>query len=266
MAKAVAKKTESALAAFDPAMFEEDAGLGNENITQDDLALPFLKILSGLDPLLDELEDARKGDIYNTVTGDLYKGSDGIRVIPCAYQRRFIEWAPRGTGSGAPVNIFTPDEKRPKTERSKDDNREYVIGGDGTYIEDTHQHFVLVMDEDGSAQPALIAMKSTQLKKSRKWNSMIQGRMATAKDGRPFVMPRFSHVYNLKSMKEENSKGSWHGWDVSLDGQVQDVTVYGQAKEFAKSIMAGEVQVKHTQENDMDNRGSDAETDNDMPF
>ena len=258
MARAVAKKEETAVAAFDPSMFEEDAGLGNENITQDDLALPFLKILSGLDPLLDELEDARKGDIYNTVTGDLYKGADGIRVIPCAYQRRFIEWAPRGTGSGAPVNIFTPDEQRPKTERSKDDNREYVVGGEGTYIEDTHQHYVLVLDDDGTAQPALIAMKSTQLKKSRKWNSMIQGRMATSKDGRPFVMPRFSHIYKLKSMKEENSKGSWHGWDVSLEGQVSDVTVYGQGKEFAKSVMAGDVNVKHTQD--------DGESGNDIPF
>lgn len=260
MAKAVATKENTAVAAFDPSMFEEDAGLGNENITQDDLALPFLKILSGLDPLLDELEEARKGDIYNTVTGDLYKGSDGILVIPCAYQRRFIEWAPRGSGSGAPVNIFTPDDNRPKTERSREDNREYVVGGEGTYIEDTHQHYVLVLNEDGSAQPALIAMKSTQLKKSRKWNSMIQGRMATGKDGRPFVMPRFSHVYKLKSMKEENSKGSWHGWDVSLEGQVQDVALYGQGKEFARTVMAGDVNVKYSQD---DENGGNS---NDIPF
>jgi hypothetical protein len=259
--KAVATKKQAQVAAFDPSIFEEDAGAGNENITQDDLALPFLKILSGLDPLLDELEVARKGDIYNTVTGDLFKGSDGIRVIPCAYQRRFIEWAPRGTGSGAPVNIFTPDEKRPETERSKDDNREYVVGGDGTYIEDTHQHFVLVLDEDGTAQPALIAMKSTQLKKSRKWNSMVQGRMATGANGRPFQMPRFSHVYTLKSIKEENSKGAWHGWDIALEGQVSDITLYGQAKEFANSVNAGDVNVKHSQDD-----GNAPQQGNDIPF
>jgi hypothetical protein len=115
MTKAVATKEDAstAVAAFDPSMFEQDAGSGNENIGQDDLALPFLKIISGLDPLLDDIEELRKGDIYNTVTGDIYKGKEGVRVIPCAYQRRFIEWAPRGQGSGAPVNIFTPDEERP---------------------------------------------------------------------------------------------------------------------------------------------------------
>ena len=35
-------------------LFEADAGRGNENISQDDLATPFLKILSGNDPILDD--------------------------------------------------------------------------------------------------------------------------------------------------------------------------------------------------------------------
>lgn len=261
MGKAVVKKEAVGdVVVFDASMFEEDAGLGNENITQEDLALPFLKILSGLDPLLDELEDARKGDIYNTVTGDLYKGSEGLLVVPCVYQRRFIEWAPRGQGSGAPVNIYTADERRPKTERSREDNKEYVIGGEGTYIEDTAQHFVLVLNEDGTAQPALIAMKSTQLKKSRKWNSMVQGRMMTGKDGRPFQMPRFSNVYRLSTSKEENSKGSWHGWEIALEKQVDDMAIYGQAKAFAQSIQSGDVEVKHQRE------GDDGDTSDDIPF
>ena len=105
--KSVATKEDAPtdVAVFDASMFENDAGQGMDNMGQEDLALPFLKILSGLDPILDEREDARKGDIYNTVTGQVYKGKDGIRVIPCAYQRRFIRWAPRGTGTGAPVAI-----------------------------------------------------------------------------------------------------------------------------------------------------------------
>ena len=70
--KEVAAKKSTELAAFDPAMFEADAGQGMENMGQDDLALPFLKVLSGNDPILDENEVARKGDIYNTVTGMVY--------------------------------------------------------------------------------------------------------------------------------------------------------------------------------------------------
>ena len=256
MTKALAEKQTTEIVEFDPSMFEADAGSGVENLGQDDVALPFLKVLSGNDPVLDENEEARKGDIYNTVTGMLTKGKEGIRVVPCAYQRRFIQWAPRGSGNGAPVAIYEPNDERPKTERSSDDNKDYVVGGNGEYIEETHQHFVIVLNDDGSAETALIAMKSTQLKKSRKWNSMMASRQMQGKNG-PFTPPRFSHVYHLKTIQEENSKGSWHGWEMSLDGPITDAALYARAKQFAESITSGDVIVKHT---------DDEVTSGDAPF
>ena len=255
---AVAEQKTAEIVQFDPTMFEADAGAGLENMGQDDLALPFLKILGGMSKELDDLEDARKGDIFNTVTGAVYKGKDGIKVIPVAYQRRFIQWAPRGEGTGAPVAIYVPGEAMPKTERSPDDNKEYVTDGSGQYIEETHQHFVIVLHEDGAAETALIAMKSTQLKKSRKWNSMISSLTMQGKNG-PFTPPRFSHVYLLKTLLEENSKGSWHGWEMSVDGPITDAAQYKAAKEFNASIEKGEVNVKHEQSGD--NQSGD-----DIPF
>jgi len=250
MAKSeVAKVKESGITVFDPSIFEQDAGRGMENLGQEDMALPFLKVLSGNDPVLDEIETARKGDIYNTVTGAIYKGKDGIKVIPCAYQRRFIQWSPRGSGSGAPVAIYTPQDTRPKTERSPDDNKDYVVEGNGDYIEETHQHFVVVLNDDGAAETALIAMKSTQLKKSRKWNSMMMSRVMQGSKG-AFTPPRFSHIYHLKTIQEENSKGSWHGWEMSVEGPVQDIAMYQQAKKFSEDIMSDNVVVKHVDDQD----------------
>jgi len=250
MAKSeVAKVKESGITVFDPSIFEQDAGRGMENLGQEDMALPFLKVLSGNDPVLDEIETARKGDIYNTVTGAVYKGKDGIRVIPCAYQRRFIQWSPRGSGSGAPVAIYTPQDTRPRTERSPDDNKDYVVEGNGEYIEETHQHFVVVLNDDGAAETALIAMKSTQLKKSRKWNSMMMSRVMQGSNG-AFTPPRFSHIYHLKTIQEENSKGSWHGWEMSVEGPVQDIAMYQQAKKFSEDIMSDNVVVKHVDDQD----------------
>ena len=252
--KAVANAGKNEVAVVSAAMFEADAGRGMENMGQEDLALPFLKVLSGNDPVLDENEAARKGDIYNTVTGALFKGKDGIRVVPCAYQRRFIQWAPRGSGTGAPMAIYEPADERPKTERSPDDNKDYVVGGEGDYIEETHQHFVVLINDDGSLETALIAMKSTQLKKSRKWNSMMASRSMMGANG-PFTPPRFSHIYHLKTVSEENSKGSWHGWEMSVEGPIDDIALYTRAKSFADSITAGDVVVKHT---DDDAGGVDA--------
>ena len=254
----VAEKKESNVVAFDASVFEEDAGIGLGQLGQEDVALPFLKVLSRQDPILDDLDDAKAGDIYNTVTGQVWKGKEGISVVPCVYQRRYIEWAPRGTGTGAPINIFTPDDDRPKTERSSEDNREYVVDGQGSYLEETHQHFIVIVGDDGSMETALIAMKSTQLKKSRKWNSMVQSRTMQGKNGM-FTPPRFSHVYALKTVSEENSKGSWHGWEISLNGPVEDANIYQSAKAFATSILAGEVNVKHQDES------ADVNSD-DIPF
>ena len=241
----VAEAGSREVAVFDIAMMEQDAGQGMDNMGTEDLALPFLKVLSGNDPVLDENETARKGDIYNTVTGLAYKGKEGVRVVPCAYQRRFIQWAPRGSGSGAPTAIYEPGQARPKTERSADDNKEYVVDGSGEYIEETHKHFVLLLNDDGSHETALVAMKSTQLKKSRKWNSMMASRTMKGKNG-PFTPPRFSHIYHLKTISEENSKGSWHGWEMSCEGVIEDGALYTRAKGFAESITAGDVVVKHT--------------------
>jgi len=250
----MAKSTEVAeakttdVAVMDIEMFEQDANQGLDNIGQEDLALPFLKVLSGNDPVLDENEEARKGDIYNTVTGKIYKGKEGIRVIPCYYSKRFIQWAPRGTGNGAPINIFEPDDVRPETQRSSEDNKEYVVGGNGDYIEAVAQHFVVVINDDGSTETALISMKSTQLKKSRKWNSMMASLTINGKNG-PFTPPPWSHIYVAKTVQEENSKGSWHGWEITREGPVTDKALYLRSKTFAESIRSGDVKVKHEDDN-----------------
>ena len=56
----------------------------------------------------------------------------------------------------------------------------------------------------------------------------------------------YSHIYKLTTLSEENSKGSWHGWEIALEGKIEDVGMYHMAKEFEKSINAGEVTVKHS--------------------
>ena len=54
-------------------MFEADADKGSQNMTQEDLALPFLKVLGQLSPEVNKrdgkyVEGAEPGMILNTVT------------------------------------------------------------------------------------------------------------------------------------------------------------------------------------------------------
>jgi|DEB0MinimDraft_3_1074331.scaffolds.fasta_scaffold06200_3 hypothetical protein len=254
--KEVAEKKETALAVMN--MFEADAVKMKEDLDQDDLALPFLKILAGNSEFLNDHETARGGDILNSITMEVYKGKEGIRVIPCAYQRRFLEWSQRGSDGQdkkPPKAIYTPAQPRPKTERCKEDNIDYVLDEDGRYvpgqsdyIQEVAQHFVLLLNSDGTYQPALISLKSTGLKISRKWNSMVQTRSMVNSNGVPFNPPRFSHIYHLKTVADSNAKGSWHQWEISLEGVVDDASLYGAARSFAEGINKGEVVVRHTEE------------------
>jgi hypothetical protein len=90
----------------------------------------------------------------------------------------------------------------------------------GNYIDNTANHYVVVLGD--SPQTALISMKATQLKISRKWNSIMMGIKLQGKTGL-FTPPTYSHIYNLKTVQMSNDKG----------------------RSFAEQVGKGDVQVKH---------------------
>ena len=226
-------------------MFEDDAAKGLGKIGQDDLALPFLKILGQLSPEVNKrdgkyVEGAEPGMIFNSVSGELYDGVKGIDVIPCFYKLEYIEWKDRGDGPGAPVAIY--DSSSDIMSKTKPDANYKDRLPNGNYIEKTASHFVIV--EGDSPSTALISMKSTQLKISRKWNSMMSGIKMKGANGL-FTPASFSHIYRLKTTQMSNDKGTWFGWEVSKVGPVTDQSLYGQAKSFSENISKGSVKAKH---------------------
>jgi hypothetical protein len=90
----------------------------------------------------------------------------------------------------------------------------------------------------------LIVLKSTQLKKSRKWNSMMMSAKMMGKNG-PYTPPMFSQLYRITTQQESNDKGKWYGWEIERIGPIEDSNLYLSAKAFAQSISSGEVKVKH---------------------
>jgi len=225
-------------------IFEADANQGAQNITQDDLALPFLKVLGQLSPEVNTrnakyVSTAQPGMILNTVSNELYNGAKGISVLPVFYKRQYIEWQDRGESKGAPVHIYEAGDDIPQTTRDKS-NKDRLANGN--YLENTASHYVVVLGDSPST--ALISMKATQLKISRKWNSMMMGIKLQGKNGL-FTPPTYSHIYNLKTVQMSNDKGTWFGWDVSKVGPVSDKNVYQIAKNFAEKNVKGLVNVKH---------------------
>ena len=224
-------------------LFEADAGQGL-NMTQEDLALPFLKVLGQLSPECNKrdakhVEGAEPGMIINTVTNEIYDGVKGIDVVPVHYKRQHIEWQDRGESQGAPVKIYEAGDDLPSTTKYQF-NKDRL--SNGNYLENTASHFVVILGD--SPTTALISMKATQLKVSRKWNSMMMGLKMQGKNGM-FTPPTYSHIYKLKTVQQSNDKGTWFGWDVSRVGPISDSGIYKIAKDFGANVSKGDVKVKH---------------------
>jgi len=246
----VAKKKTAEVVKIDQSIFEVDAGLGNSEVNSEVLSIPFLKTnLSNT--IQEENRGSLKGDLYNTVDGQIYDGKKGILVIPCHFQRRWIHWSPIDDDQRAPIAIYDKASDCPKTERlrkDEKDNKDYLLDGSGHYIEETHQHYVLICKDDGTLDAVMIAMKSTSLKASRNWNALIKTRRFPKSDGTSFNPPRFSHIYRLNTVMQSNGTMSYAVWNAKLEKQVSNINAYNEAKMFQQSIQKGEVEVKHEQE------------------
>ena len=235
----VAKKKDSNIALA--GMFEADSMGGMEQMSTDDFAMPFLRVLSQLSPETNKrdskyVEGAEPGMIFNTVTKQAYDGEKGINVVPCFYKREYVEWQDRGEGTGAPVAIHSVESGIIKAATRDGLGKDRL--SNGNYLENTASYFVMTED----LQQALITMKATQLKVSRTWNSMMNTLKLKGKNGL-FTPASYSHVYNLSTVQQSNEKGTWFGWNVAMIGPVQDENLYGAAKAFASSMR--NVEVKH---------------------
>ena len=224
MANEVQQKKSTEIAKID---FAADAGIGLEQMHARDLAIPFFTLLQKTSPQIEDIESAKPGMIYNTVTSEL---NNSIDVIPCGYKRCLVEWVPREKGGGyVGVHEVNSDiANKPRNDRGE------IVLDNGNILVETAYHFILVGDK---LETAVISMTSTQLKKSRRWNSLQFGLKVSNGNGEMVTPASFSHIYKLSSVAEKNDKGSWHGWNIEVLNPIQDTHVYQVAKTFAGTVV-----------------------------
>lgn len=237
MAKQELVKKEEAgeLAVID---FGADVGSGFEEADSSSYAIPFLRQLQSLSPQCKKTDPAyckgaEEGDFFNTVTERLYKGDEGVTVIPCHYIHKYNEWAPnrggfRGSHSAAEYTSLS----RGVVKTDKGDSE--INNETGNFLQDSREHYVMIINEDGSFEPALLALTGSQLKKSKKWMTLMQGIRISGQ-----LAPMFSQKYKLTAVGESNDKGSWAGIKIEHAGQVGDPNQYIAAKQFRDMIRSG---------------------------
>ena len=233
------------------AMFEADAGMGLENMGADDVKIPFIRILQDLSPQVKEgkgeyVQGAKPGMIINSVSKKLYDGSKGINVLRCYYKREYVEWKDRGKGESAPVATYSANDDIIHTANRDQLGKDRLPNGN--YLANTANHYVLMIDDNKVTESALIAMSFSQLVKSREWNTMITSNKHMKKDGTIIKPPAFSHVYNLRTVLQSNSKGEFYNWSITKVGPLTDSNTYQTAKKFSEGVSKGAVSAKYEEE------------------
>lgn len=207
----------------------EDLGVGFDDMDGQDFSAPFLVICQSTSPYLKPehqlyIPDAKPSMIINAQNMNCYTA---VTVIPCKYSFRNVEWKPRGSGGGF---VASYHRENTPTDLSTDALTGRIVRPNGNEVLPTAYYLCMLMEE--GFDRVIIPMYSTQLKKSRKWNSM----MVSIKQGGK-ALPIFAHSWKLTTVSESNAKGSWYGWkSPEIEDYIPDLDmdVYNQAKELGQ--------------------------------
>jgi len=230
---------------LDLAIIAEDAkkmsGFGSLNLARD-TAIPYISILQTSSPQVnpskaEHIESAKAGQLFNTVTQETF---NTVEVIPVFYHLKYVEWKPREQGGGFIASHDADSGIIGQTTRDPMTNKQILPNGN--HIVQTAYHYVIMLTNDGY-QNAVISMSSSQLKKSRRWNSLMLSQKIKGPSGM-FTPPTYAFTYKLSTVSESNDRGSWFGFAIEKGEQVSDPTIYGESKAFAQSASSGSIEAK----------------------
>jgi hypothetical protein len=124
-------------------------------------------------------------------------------MVFCHYSRVFVEWRPLDAGGGI-VNTYTPEDKlvlsTPRGEKGA------LLLPNGNTLIETAYHAVLV-DVDGRWVQAVMPLKSTMLKISRKMNNMLTSFELPDRPG--VVAPRWVQKFKMTTGTAAGGGNDW---------------------------------------------------------
>ena len=235
------------------------AGEGLENVGAEDMQIPFLRILQPLSPQLNKqdskyIKGASGGDLFNTVTGQFWDSEEGVSVIPCAYQMKYLEFQLRENGGGfmGELDPNSPDIR--STERTGANE----MLPSGNELVRSAQFLVLAFGDDGIPQQMICDMKKTQRKIGKQWNTRRAGMKLVHPEKGLFTPPMWATVWKLTSVQESNDKGSWFNYQIA-QGDVKEVSsdILVQARDLYNQFKKGEIKTAAGTAEEMNQSASD---------
>lgn len=226
------------VSAAQAAQWAEDAGQGTENISTQDIAVPFIGHVQGLSKQLQEndpkfLPTARIGSLFNTVTGEVFDAKIGLLVVPATIQKMVVESEPKREGGGG-GKIVRTYETRAQAENEAET---------GNVLLDGFRVFVLYQTKTGGWSPAIISFGTkSKVYTMKNWNALLTGLRVPGPNGVPIQPPIFARTYRITSAQQTFDDGTAAVLKIAPEGVTPD-DVYADAKRYRQAFAAGEVKV-----------------------
>ena len=156
MSTKVATKKETGVSMMMDDLFES-AGQGMETMSSEDMQIPFLRICQALSPQLVKtdpkfIKGASAGDMFNNVTQQLWEGEEGLKIIPCAYEMKYLEFQLRESGGGFLGEL---DKNNPDIRQAQRTGSNEILPN-GNELVRSAQYLVIAVDDDGVTQQMVL--------------------------------------------------------------------------------------------------------------
>ncbi len=220
--------------------------VGFEDMSSEDLSIPFLNLLQSNSSLVED-EEAKAGQLFNKVTGEVIDGDKGIVFVPCYKQHLFVEWVPIDAGGGF-VGMHEPSSEVVQKAIADNGGKRYgdIKVGDNDLVE-THYVYGLILNEEGTESIgfAVVPFASTKIPVVRDWFTV----MYTMKG----QIPLFAHRARIKTVKQKNKSGTFYNfkveafadsWKTSLI-EKENKELLDEGNNFMKMVKAGEAKADH---------------------
>jgi hypothetical protein len=228
-----------------PAFMQDDMGAGTEGMSQEDMEIPRLKLMQGLSPELQEINELRAGMFYHSAADHIFDGP--FLAVPLLVDKRYVLWRPRDSGGGIlaraddSVHWFPADQDFEVTLDRKDGGHKVIWRTAKTVKQSglaewgsmnpndpksppaatLMYNYLLAFPEYPDMVPAVFTFQRSGIKAARKLNTKIKTIKA----------PIYGVVYEFKSVMDDDGRGNdFFNVQAQAYGRVTDEEVYAMYK------------------------------------
>lgn len=258
--------------------YGKDAGAGLQNISTDEISIPFIGKLHYVCPQIDAsdakfIPGAKPGMLLASSTNEVFDGlTDGMDFIPCHRDKNFVEFKIDRGGFVAQHAVDDPMVLNLLKEQGR---FKKLLTKNGTELIETKYIYGLFMPSPDYVFAGVLGLSSKQIKRYTAFMDTVTRIKVKTPSGEMVNPPMWAHRWHLKTVPDSNAKGKFFSYHLAMvngatakeplaarldRSKPEENDLYDRAKALYENIQAGRTTV------DYEGAAEGAAKDDDIPF